>query len=187
MATARLLHPPHPQDISRCAYEGGGREVAEKGVQAGVEGAGKESYLPPKGTLPVGKAYMGQVEWCKTDDEQQQCPQSQADAVVDGTKAHKSGQWIVTIVDPFIVTCLLHLKWQTEEKEEVRDGQVEEMDVDGFCSLPRLLDEDEENEDVGWEACHEGDDVNRQQLTSAILIAPQHFEKQEGNKTTSSF
>lgn len=93
-------------------------------------------------------------------------------AVVDGHIEDESRQWTEgkRHVPQHVVPRLLHLERQEEEKEEVRDGQVEEQDVDGRGFLPHFPAEGVEGKYISWEARHKGDDVDRQAQPSVALL-----------------
>lgn len=89
-------------------------------------------------------------------------------AVVDGHVEDEARQRAEGVgqVPAHVVYHFLHLEGQEEEEEEVRDGQVEEQDINRGGFLPHFLAEGIEGEDVGWEAQHKGNDVDRQTKSS---------------------
>lgn len=93
-------------------------------------------------------------------------------AVVDGHVEDEARQRAEDIghVPDHAVHHFLHLEGQEEEKEEVRDGQVEEQDVNRCGSLPHFHAKSVEGEDIGREAQHKGKDVDRQTQTSVALL-----------------
>lgn len=93
-------------------------------------------------------------------------------AVVDGHVEDEARQRAQGVghVPEHVVHHLLHLEGQEEEEEEVGDGQVQEQDVYRRGFLPHLLAERVEGEDVGGEAQHEGDDVDRQTQPGVALL-----------------
>lgn len=78
---------------------------------------------PPQGVLD-GESHAQVAFYADRSEEE--------GAVVDGHVEDEARQWAegVRHVPQHVIHHFLHLKWQEEEKEEVRDGQVEEKDVD---------------------------------------------------------
>lgn len=64
----------------------------------------------------------------------------------------------------------MHLEGQEEEKEEVRDGEVEEQDVARGGFVPHFLAESIESKDVGWESQDKGNDVDGQSQRSGVIL-----------------
>lgn len=93
-------------------------------------------------------------------------------AVVDGHVEDEAGQRTEDVghVPAHVVHHFLHLEGQEEEEEEIGDGQVEEQDVDGHGFLPHFFAEGVEGEEVGREAQHESDDVDRETQPSVALL-----------------
>ncbi len=93
-------------------------------------------------------------------------------AVVDGHIEDETRQMAEQVgqVPVHVVHRFLHLEGQEEEEEEIRDGQVEEQDVNRCGSLPHFLAESVEGEDIGREAQHKGNDIDRQKQPSAALL-----------------
>lgn len=73
-------------------------------------------------------------------------------------------------VPDHIVHYLLHLERQEKKKEEVRDGQIEEEDVDGGGFLPHFPTKSVKGEDVGRETQHKGHDIDRQAQSGVALL-----------------
>lgn len=93
-------------------------------------------------------------------------------AVVDGHVEDKARQRTEGIgqVPLHVVHGFLHLEGQKQEEEEVRDGQVEQKDVDWCGSLPHFLPKGVEGQDIGGEAQHKGNDVDRETQPSLTLL-----------------
>lgn len=93
-------------------------------------------------------------------------------AVVDGHVEDEARQRAERVghVPEHVVHHFLHLEGQEEEKEEVRDGQVEEQDVNGCGFLPHFRAESVEGEDIGREAQHKCNDVDGQTQPSVALL-----------------
>lgn len=70
----------------------------------------------------------------------------------------------VHVVHPFV-----HLERKEKEKEEVRDGEVEEQDVARGGFLPHFLAESIESKDIGWESQDKGYDVDGQTQRSGVI------------------
>ena len=66
------------QEATEHTADGRRQQVEDDGVQAGVEGAGEQSHLPPALVLPAGEAHhMGEVVGAKAAGEHQQGAQGQ--------------------------------------------------------------------------------------------------------------
>lgn len=93
-------------------------------------------------------------------------------AVVDGHVEDKTrdGAESVGQLPLHVVVGLLHLEGQKQQEEEVRDGQVEEEDVDRCGFPPHLLQEGVEGQDICWEAQHKGNDVDRKAQAGVTLL-----------------
>lgn len=93
-------------------------------------------------------------------------------AVVDSHVEDEAWQWAQYIghVPEHVVHHFLHLERQEQQKKQVRDGQVEEQDVNGCGSLPHFLPKSVEGEDIGWEAQHKGKDINGQTQRCVALL-----------------
>jgi len=93
-------------------------------------------------------------------------------AVVDGHVEDKARQWAKDVgqVPLHVVHHFLHLERQEEEKEEVRDGQVEEQDVNRCRFLPNLPAEGVEGEDICGKAQYKCNDIDRETQPSVALL-----------------
>lgn len=92
--------------------------------------------------------------------------------VVNGHVENKARQWAQGIgqVPLQVVHSFLHLEGQKHEEEEVRDGQVEQKNVDWCGFLLHFLPKGVEGQDIGGEAQHKGDDVDRETQPSVALL-----------------
>lgn len=138
------------------ANEGYNKHNAELGDGKNPEeDAGSHGiHRSPLQSVPNGESHTQVALYADSREEE--------GAVVDGHVEDKSRQRTQGVghIPDHAIHRFLHLEGQEEEKEEVRNGQVEEQDVDRCRLLHHFLTESVEGQDVGREAQHECNDVD---------------------------